>query len=468
VKDDKKTKSQLINELTELRRQIAALVKKDTERKGTHPSVNEYEMRYKTLFDRSLFCVYLHDLQGNLFDANETALRLLGYTHEELSSLNILSLIPEEQRPIALQRVDEILKSGAQKISFEYRVKKKSGEYLWLEVEGALIMKHGKPYAIQGIARDITESKQREQALLESEALFRSQFEFGNIGIAITSVETGWVRVNLRLCDMLGYSEEELLQKTWVEMTYPDDLAPDLEKFNQMLAGKIEAYEMDKRFIRKDGSIIVTHLTVSCFRNQDRSVRFVIASLQDITERKEIEKALQDNEERLESIFRASPSGIGLVSSPDRIILKVNERLCTMLGYSQDELVGKSARILYRTDEDFELVGKRKYALIREHGVGTVETRWQCKDGRIIDVLLSSSPIDKNNFSLGITFTALDITEQKRAEKLLKTSEEELKKKVKALEDFYNIAVGRELRMKQLKAEIAEIKEELEKYKKLQ
>lgn len=169
MKDDNKTKKQLVNELIVLRQRISELAHEDTERKETHPSTNEYEIRYRTLFDRSLYCVYLHDLEGNLFDANETALKLFGYTKEELPSLNILSLIPEEQRPIALQRVEEILKSGAQKKPFEYMVKKKGGGYIWLEVEGALIIKHGKPYAIQGIARDITDRKQAEEALKKHE-----------------------------------------------------------------------------------------------------------------------------------------------------------------------------------------------------------------------------------------------------------------------------------------------------------
>jgi PAS domain S-box-containing protein len=126
--------------------------------------------------------------------------------------------------------------------------------------------------------------------LKESEALFRSQFEFGNIGIAITSVEKGWVRANDRLCRMLGYSEEELLGTTWSELTHPEDLTADMDKFNRMLSGEIESYEMEKRYLHKNGDIVFTQLNVSCFRNTDRSIRFVIASLLDISDRKHAEK----------------------------------------------------------------------------------------------------------------------------------------------------------------------------------
>ncbi|MCA1784482.1 MAG: PAS domain S-box protein, partial [Desulfobacteraceae bacterium] len=126
--------------------------------------------------------------------------------------------------------------------------------------------------------------------LKESEALFRSQFEFGNIGIAITSPDRGWIRANDRLCRMLGYTESQLKKKTWSDMTHPDDLAADMASFNRMMEGKIENYEMEKRFFHKTEDIVFTHLNVACFRNQDQSVRFIIASLLDITDRKQAEK----------------------------------------------------------------------------------------------------------------------------------------------------------------------------------
>jgi PAS domain S-box-containing protein len=132
---------------------------------------------------------------------------------------------------------------------------------------------------------------------------------------------------------------------------------------------------------------------------------------------------LREGEATLRSIFRAAPTGIGMVC--DRVIQQANERLCEITGYTREELVGKSARILYGTDEDFEYVGREKYAQIREQNTGTVETRWQRKDGTMIDVLLSSTPIDPNDLSMGVTFTALDITSRKQVERDLRESEEQ-------------------------------------------
>jgi len=140
----------------------------------------------------------------------------------------------------------------------------------------------------------------------------------------------------------------------------------------------------------------------------------LVAVVRDITEERKAEEALRESEATLRSIFRAAPIGIGLVSN--RILKRVNDRICRMTGYTREELLEKNARILYPTDEESEYVGKEKYRQISLYGTGSVDTRWQCKDGRIINVLLSSAPINPSNWAAGVTFTALDITEQNQAE----------------------------------------------------
>jgi PAS domain S-box-containing protein len=137
--------------------------------------------------------------------------------------------------------------------------------------------------------------------------------------------------------------------------------------------------------------------------------------------RGETNDALRRSEATLKSIFRAAPAGIGMVR--DRIVCEVNERVCAMTGYAREELVGRSARMLYPTQEDYDHVGREKYGQIRERGVGTVETRWVRKDGEVIDVLLSSAPIDPEDLSVGVTFTAMDISERKRLGLRLRQSE---------------------------------------------
>ncbi|MDJ0721262.1 MAG: GAF domain-containing protein, partial [Desulfobacterales bacterium] len=118
--------------------------------------------------------------------------------------------------------------------------------------------------------------------------------------------------------------------------------------------------------------------------------------------------------EVLESIFRAVPAGIGMVRN--RVIVQANERLCAMIGYTAGELIDQSARMLYPTQEAFDRVGRDKYDQIAREGTGTVETCWRRKDGRVIDVLLSSTPLDLDDLDQGVTFIALDITARKQAE----------------------------------------------------
>jgi two-component system, cell cycle sensor histidine kinase and response regulator CckA len=144
------------------------------------------------------------------------------------------------------------------------------------------------------------------------------------------------------------------------------------------------------------------------------------------SKRKQVEHTLRESESLLSSIFRAAPTGIGVVSN--RMLLAVNERVCDMIGYSREEMIGQSARMLYPSDAHFENVGTEKYRQILQYGTGTVETQWQCKDGRIIDILMSSAPINPMDFAAGVTFTALDITERKKAEGALRESEERFRK----------------------------------------
>jgi len=142
---------------------------------------------------------------------------------------------------------------------------------------------------------------------------------------------------------------------------------------------------------------------------------------------------LETGRKRLNSIFRAAPTGIGVVK--DRILIEINQKICEITGYKEEELIGKSSKILYPTQEEFDFVGKEKYEQIKLKGTGTVETRWKCKDGKIIDVLLSSTPLDINNLEKGVTFTALNITERKNAELALSENKELLNSILKSIKD---------------------------------
>jgi len=150
--------------------------------------------------------------------------------------------------------------------------------------------------------------------------------------------------------------------------------------------------------------------------------------LEDISDRKRDEERIRKSEERLRSIFKVSPVGIGVVAN--RTLLEVNDRFCQMTGYSAAELVGKSSRMLYPSEDEFDRVGTGQYNQIRTSGTGSIETWWVKKDGTAISILMGSTPLDPANISGGITFTALDITGRKQAEKALRESEDRYRKLV--------------------------------------
>ena len=150
--------------------------------------------------------------------------------------------------------------------------------------------------------------------LQKSEERFRGYFESALVGFAITSLDKNWIYANDCVCDMLGYSQEELQELTWAELTYPDDLAADVALFEQLLAGKIDHYTMDKRFIRKDGTIVYVFLSVTARYQKDGTIAHIVATLQDITKRKQAEETVQKERNKLLSILNAIPSGVYIVS----------------------------------------------------------------------------------------------------------------------------------------------------------
>jgi PAS domain S-box-containing protein len=157
-------------------------------------------------------------------------------------------------------------------------------------------------------------------------------------------------------------------------------------------------------------------------------------------EKRAAELLLRENEKKLQSIFSAAPVGIGLMVN--RIFIEVNDTFCKITGYSRKELIGKSSELIYATKEEYENDGAEKYRQISERGIGSVETRFKCKNGKILNILLSSAPLDKDDLTKGVTFTALDITQRKLAEEELLEKDQQLSSIYDTVGDvIYHLAV---------------------------
>ncbi|MCU7836635.1 MAG: EAL domain-containing protein [gamma proteobacterium symbiont of Taylorina sp.] len=231
--------------------------------------------------------------------------------------------------------------------------------------------------------------------------------------LCIASIDGYFTQVNTDFKTTLGYSEEELTKHPYLYFIHPDDLESTKAAMKQLSSGQ-SVINFKIRYRCHDGSYKWFHWTSIPIISENLTYAIAI----NITEQKQTNEELQKNHFYLESIFRASPTGIGLVK--DRMLKEVNEKVCQITGYSREELIDNSSRMLYPSDEAYDFVGQEKYRQIQKNGTGTVETQFKCKDGHIIDILLSSTPLDINNFSKGVTFTLLDISERKLKERELK------------------------------------------------
>ncbi|MDT3695450.1 MAG: PAS domain S-box protein [Ignavibacterium sp.] len=259
--------------------------------------------------------------------------------------------------------------------------------------------------------------------MLENVRRLNMSLEGTGIGLWDMNFRTQQVYRNDNWFAMLGYELNEASGSLdfWKGIIHPDDYEYVIKETEKHHKGLTEYLKVEHRLRCKDGSYKWILNWGKIFERDKKGEPLRALGVHiDINEKKLAEESLRKNKNKLQSIFKAAPIGFGLTSN--RILIEVNERICSMLGYSCDELVGKSARVLYPTQEEFEYVGSAKYDQIANHGIGTVETRWQRKDGSIINILLSSIPLNLEDITAGVTFTAIDITERKRVEEALQTS----------------------------------------------
>ncbi|NER47686.1 MAG: PAS domain S-box protein [Symploca sp. SIO1A3] len=247
---------------------------------------------YETIWGRS--CAELYTSPTSLVDAIHPANR------EE-----VLAAFPKQ----VLGEYDE-----------EYRIVGAYGEIRWIRDRAFPIYNQaGEVYRVAGIAEDITDRKQADKALRESEERFRAIFEQAAVGIVLSSLSGHILRANRGFCDLLGYSELELLGQTWEEITHPDDIVLDQEYWNQALAGRINTDSLEKRYIRRDGQVQWGHLTISLVHNSEGVAQYFISVVEDVQESKQAETqlkaSLKEKELLLKEIHHRVKNNLLVVSS---------------------------------------------------------------------------------------------------------------------------------------------------------
>ncbi len=298
--------------------------------------------------------------------------------------------------------------------------------------------KNGRLQAMSFWYRDISKRKKYLDALTENEQKYRMIFEDAPLGIFRSTPEGRFIEVNKALSDMLGYdSPQDVIEN--INDIGGQIYVNTIERKN--VVGSTINNENGKRFRnrykRKDGTDFIADLYLKTIKDTDGKPLYLEGIVNDITEQFEIRQKLKDEEKRLQSIFKAVPAGIGVITN--RVFMSVNDRFCEITGYSKEELIGQNARIIYPSDKEYEYVGREKYRQIEETGTGSVETRIRKKDGNIRYIVLSSSPMYRDDLSKGVTFSAIDITEKKMTENVIKESEERFQKMLNLVPDMISI-----------------------------
>jgi PAS domain S-box-containing protein len=407
---------------------MVAALEDVTETVDAERALTESEERYRRI--TAAVTDYIYSVRIENGRAVETrhgvgCAAVTGYTSEEFVADAFLwySMVVEEDRPLVEALLGQVT-AGETPAPITHRIVRKDGQVRW--VRNTLVLHRdadGAVIACDGLIHDVTERTRAQEALRLSERRFRSVVDACPMGIHQYELDEQerliFSGFNPAADAILGVDHRAHLGRT-IEGAFPPLAQTEVPARYRAVAHDGVSWHTEQ--VEYEDERVVGAFEVFAFQTQPRAMAVLF---RDVTERKRMERALRESETRLASIVRVAPSGIGLVV--DRVLKQVNDRLCEMIGYAREELVGQSARVLYPSDEDFEFVGREKYRQIAERGTGTVETRWRCKDGRLIDVLLSSTPLDPGDLSLGVTFTALDITERKRMERALGESEERLR-----------------------------------------
>ena len=386
-------------------------------------ALREAEERYRALFNSPDF-VYLHDLEGRFLDANPAALELLGYQRDDIPSLTLASLMDDDQLAVARSLVTELLETGALNTVTEFRLWRKTGECVFVETKPALISREGKPYAVLGIGRDVTEAREAELALRASEQALKSYFDNAADAVYVLELDGRRIRdCNARACLELGYSKEELLELSGTDLESRLTPAEIDAIHHDLTPGGAKAVEGLHR--RKDGSVFPVDIRLSSLAPARPDL--AVAVVRDSTERKSMEESLRSAKEYAENLIRtANVMVVGL--DLEGHVTVFNEEAERVTGYTRAELEGKNW---------FEvLVPKDRFPQVWEEfshvlGGGTIVRAFEnpiltkSRERRVIS--WQNSELRVNGNAAGTISFGIDITERQRAEKELREREEQLR-----------------------------------------
>ncbi|HEV3407848.1 MAG TPA: PAS domain S-box protein [Gaiellaceae bacterium] len=370
------------------------------------------EKRYRDLVEQLPLVTYVDEATptaASIYISPQVG-ELLGYSPDEW--LSDPELFPRLLHPDDRERVladhERVFAAGETNWRFEYRLVARDGRTVWLRDEAVIVKgDDGTPLYVQGFLVDVTERKEAEDALRVSEERFRAMFEEAPIGIAWGTLDEdsalvptslrrgdgdGVYRRNRAYREMLGYSEDELDALHFTEYTHPDDLAREVELHRELAAGAIDRYELEKRYIRRDGRVIWAHVVATAVRDDAGRRLAGLTMVEDITQRREAEEALRASEaelrrqmQYLQSLLEISPVAVVTLDLEERVT-SWNPAAERLFGYSESEATGQPIKPLLLRTEALQEEGDALTADALEHGAAQLLTRRMRKDGSLVDV----------------------------------------------------------------------------------
>jgi PAS domain S-box-containing protein len=414
-----------------------------TERKRAEEALRKSEERYRDFISHSHEGVWRLDLDQPIplgLPAEETLERLMQYgyiaecnlahartfgfsTCQEMIGKRLGDLVP----PSDQERLESFLssaRSGWGSRTVEFRGRDKSGALKHLSRTEIPIVEDGMLVSVWGITRDVSKLRLAEEALRESEARFRATFENAGIGMALVDLDGHPTKSNPALQRMLGYGEEELARIPFTEFTHPDDRDLDWGLFSELKAEKRDKYEIEKRYLKKNGEVMWGQLTASLVKDMTGRPLYAVGMVQDITERKRAEEAAGSASAYNRRLLEASLDPLVTIA-PDGKITDVNNATERVTGLPRQQLIGTDFSD-YFTDSEKARAGYEQ--VFREGLVQNYELQIRRRDGHVTPVLYNASVYrDGRGDVMGVFAAARDITERKRAEEEQQGSFEQLR-----------------------------------------
>ncbi len=401
----------------------------------------EREERNWAIVETAPNAIIIMSPDGLIWRFNSRAERMFGYAADEAVGQPLRILMPERFREMHEKGFRRYMETGKARVlggTVELAGLHKDGTEFPLELSLGEV-RHGKSLSFVGILQDITERKQADNDLRGAEERFRNAFDNTLVGMALVDLEGRYFQVNHSLSNILGYSEEELLNTGYRQITYPEDSEVSDEYEQRVRRGEIESYQLEKRYVHADGHPVWVSLSVSLVKDQEDEPLHYITQIQDISERVEAEKQLSESEQRYASLSEHNPDGVFSVDLEGNL-LTVNPAVQRITGYTQEELLEQTLAPLVAPEDIERLTGYFEKAVGGEPQ--NFEFAMLCKDGRRVAVSATLVPTVVQEELVGVYGIVEDVSDRVEAERGLRESEERFRSLSKAT--FEGIAITNE------------------------